>query len=230
VRSGKRGGGLGEVRGECCDICRGSGSCKPRMRLVGKPLLRESRLAVTGGRNEQNYWCFRFGKQPSQPRALDDVSSRRGFAARFGLPCSHGMPAGAELPQHRLVGSTTIFDRRKETSRTRGREGPRVRCRQSPLPERPGARLFESGSSPVSSRYARGICLRRGTPSFCLRTSQCAFAVLGEMPSRSPTSSLEQPAAINSTTCFCRGVRMGGLACSIVDMAPTLTTASSAGY
>ena len=39
------------------------------------------------------------------------------------------------------------------------------------------------------------------------------------MPSRSPTSSLEQPAAINSTTCFCRGVRTGGPCCSIVDKA-----------
>src|SRR5205814_9661461 len=130
----------------------------------------------------------------------------------------------------RLVRWLTLFDRHKETSRARDPEGPQARCRQSPLPERPGARLFESGSSPVSARYACGICLRRGTPSFCLRTSQCAFAVLGEVPSRSPTSSFEYPAAINSTTCFCRGVTTGGLACSIVVIAPTVTRASRVGY
>jgi len=37
-------------------------------------------------------------------------------------------------------------------------------------------------------------------PELLRRTSQCAFAVRGEMPSRSPTSSFEQPNAINSTT------------------------------
>jgi hypothetical protein len=41
---------------------------------------------------------------------------------------------------------------------------------------------------------------------------------------------LEQPSAINSTTCFCRGVKTGGLACSIVDMVSTVTTKSSFGY
>jgi hypothetical protein len=156
---------------------------------------------------------------------------RRAAVSRVGFACPASMPpAGAVRPADRLVASTTLFDRHKKTSRACDPEGPQARCRQSPLPDCPGARLFESGSSPVSSRYARGICLRRGTPSFCRRTSQCAFAVLGEMPSRSPTSSLEQPAAISSTTCFCRGVRTGGLDCSIVDMAATLTTSSSFGY
>ena len=38
----------------------------------------------------------------------------------------------------------------------------------------------------MSVLNAAGICRRRGTPSFWRRTSQCAFAVRGEMPSRSP--------------------------------------------
>jgi len=183
------------------------------------------------GRGDEKYdRRLHLVKQTRKPRALDDVAPRRRSAFGIRLPCFHVCQPGLIRPADRLVRIATIFDRRIETSRTRDRERPRVRCRQSPLPERPGARLCESGSSPVSSRYARGICLRRATPSFCLRTSQCAFAVLGEMPSRSPTSSLEQPAAINSTTCFCRRVRTGGLACSIVDIATTLTRKSSVGY
>jgi hypothetical protein len=52
----------------------------------------------------------------------------------------------------------------------------------------------------VIVRYALGICRRRAQPSFCRITSECAFAVLGEMPSRRATSSFEYPAAINSIT------------------------------
>jgi hypothetical protein len=108
------------------------------------------------------------------------VAPHRGFWIR--LPCFHVCQPGLLRPADRLVRSATIYDRRIETSRTRDRERPRVRCRQSPASGTPGSEAFESGSSPVSSRYARGICLRRATPSFCLRTSQCAFAVRGEMP------------------------------------------------
>ena len=38
-----------------------------------------------------------------------------------------------------------------------------------------------SGSSPVRSRYAIGICRLRRTPSFCRNTSEWALAVLGEI-------------------------------------------------
>ena len=61
----------------------------------------------------------------------------------------------------------------------------------------------------MSVLNAAGICRRLGTPSFCRSASQCAFAVRGEMPSRRPTSSFEQPSAINPTTCSCRS-RKGG--------------------
>ena len=43
-------------------------------------------------------------------------------------------------------------------------------------------------------------------PSFWRSTSECAFAVRGEIPSRTPTSSFEQPAAMSSTTSRCRSV------------------------
>ena len=153
---------------------------------------------------------------------------RRSAGPRSEFACHSSIFASRDdPPAMRLVGWARLFDRHERTIRACDPCGPQARCRQSPLPGCPGARLFESGSSPVSSRYACGICRRRATPSFCLRTSQWAFAVRGEMPSRSPTSSLEQPAAINSTTCFCRGVRTGGLSCIVVDMAATLTTASS---
>jgi hypothetical protein len=61
----------------------------------------------------------------------------------------------------------------------------------------------------VRLRYAIGSWRLRRTPSFCRRTSQWAFTVLGEMPSRSETSSFEQPAAMRTITSRCRGV-MGG--------------------
>ena len=67
-----------------------------------------------------------------------------------------------------------------------------------------GPETAASGSSPVSARYAAGMCRRRDTPSFCRSTSQCAFTVRGEMPSWQPISSFEHPAAISSTTCRCR--------------------------
>jgi hypothetical protein len=63
----------------------------------------------------------------------------------------------------------------------------------------------------VRLRYAIGSWRRRRTPSFCRRTSQCAFTVLGEMPSRSETSSLEQPAAMRTITSRCLGVIDGTL-------------------
>src|SRR5438067_632158 len=212
------------------DICRSRCRLIPNMRLVAEPLLSQRGLAIAGRTDKHDYSRCRLIEEARQSRTLNDVVASRDVSLRAPL-----IGTGSCLRLHQACARTLPpfpldLDRQKETSSARDRERPQARCRQPPLPERPEARLFESGSSPVSSRYARGICRRRATPSFCLRTSQCAFAVLGEMPSRSPTSSLEQPAAINSTTCFCRGVRMGGLACSIVDMAPTLTTASSAGY
>src|SRR6202008_2903222 len=50
---------------------------------------------------------------------------------------------------------------------------------------------------------------RLGTPSFWRSTSQCALAVLGEMPRRSPTSSFEHPRAISTTIWSWRSVRSG---------------------
>jgi len=73
-------------------------------------------------------------------------------------------------------------------------------CRQSPGVGCPAPRLCGRGSRPVMARYALGICRRRAQPSFCRSTSECAFAVLGEMPSRCATSSFEHPAAISSIT------------------------------
>src|SRR6476620_9310091 len=45
------------------------------------------------------------------------------------------------------------------------------------------------------------------------------------MPSRSPTSSFERPAAINSTTSRCRSVIFSSRSFSTCAMTPTLTTA-----
>lgn len=53
------------------------------------------------------------------------------------------------------------------------------------------------------------MCRRRATPSLCRNASLCAFAVRGEIPSRSPTSSFEHPAAISATTAFWRTVNEG---------------------
>ncbi len=92
-------------------------------------------------------------------------------------------------------------------------------------------RPADSGSSPVRSRKAIGICRRRRTPSFCRSTSQCAFAVLGEIPRRIPTSSFEQPAAINATTSRCLNV-MGAVFLSVASsiMAPKLLPRSRDGH
>src|SRR5262249_40559651 len=81
--------------------------------------------------------------------------------------------------------------------------------RQPPARARAGASSRARGSSPVSALNAAGICRRLGTPSFWRSTSQCALAVLGEMPSRSPTSSFEQPRAISATIWSWRSVRSG---------------------
>lgn len=91
--------------------------------------------------------------------------------------------------------------------RPRRRVSPRAPLRrQPPLSARADARLDANGSSPVSNLNATGICRRRGTPSFCRSASQCAFAVLGEMPRACPTSSFDSPCAINSITSRCREV------------------------
>ena len=91
---------------------------------------------------------------------------------------------------------------RLEGARTPATEGsPRASLRrQPPLSARADARRDANGSSPVSNLKATGICLRRGTPSFCRSTSQWALAVLGEMPRTRPTSSFDRPCAINSIT------------------------------
>src|SRR5262249_21571175 len=81
--------------------------------------------------------------------------------------------------------------------------------RQPPARARAGASSRARGSSPVSALNAAGICRRLGTPSFWRSTSQCAFAVLGEMPRRSPTSSFEHPRAISTTIWSWRSVRSG---------------------
>src|SRR5207302_5747350 len=93
-------------------------------------------------------------------------------------------------------------------ARARCRARARVR-RQPPAPARAGASSRARGSSPVSALNAAGICRRLGTPSFWRSTSQCAFAVLGEMPRRSPTSSFEHPRAISTTIWSWRSVRSG---------------------
>ena len=81
-------------------------------------------------------------------------------------------------------------DSRSSRGRTRSAVG------SAPVGQR---RSEASGSSPVRSRYAIGICRLRCTPSFCRNTSEWALAVLGEIPRRTPTSSFEQPAAISVT-------------------------------
>ena len=45
-------------------------------------------------------------------------------------------------------------------------------CRQPPLSALANSSRLASGSSPVRSRNATGICRRRGTPSFCRSASQ----------------------------------------------------------
>ncbi len=99
---------------------------------------------------------------------------------------------------------------------------PRAPCRQAPGRRCSAPRLAESGSSPVSTRNATGICRRRLTPSFERSVSECAFAVRDEMPSRSPTSSFEHPAAISATTSRCLGVSPTAPWIVVVIMSPRL--------
>src|SRR6266536_891572 len=111
----------------------------------------------------------------------------------------------------------------QEGGRARGRCAGRG-CRQPPAPDEAGASSRDRGSSPVSVLNAAGICRRLGTPSFWRSTSQCAFAVLGEMPRRSPTSSFEHPRAISTTIWSWRSVR-SGFASSLPFMARNATAA-----
>jgi hypothetical protein len=99
---------------------------------------------------------------------------------------------------------------------------PGAECRQPPAPAGAGASSPERGSSPVSVLNAAGIWRRRGTPSFWRRTSQCALTVRGEMPSRSPISSFEQPNAISPTTSVCRSVNASGASLGVLLMSSTL--------
>src|SRR5262245_39352044 len=121
--------------------------------------------------------------------------------------------------------STPSHDRYKRGTRARGK-APSAGCRQPPAPARAGASSRARGSSPVSALNAAGICRRLGTPSFWRSTSQCALAVLGEMPRRSPTSSFEHPRAISATIWSWRSVR-SGFASSIPLMARHATTAAA---
>ena len=115
---------------------------------------------------------------------------------------------GFGIPAISLTGEATT-DTSIEREGARGTPGvaSRGRCRQTPGRRYSGPRLAESGSSPVSTLNATGICRRRLTPSFERNVSECAFAVRDEIPSRSPTSSFEHPAAISVTTSRCRNVR-----------------------
>ena len=79
-------------------------------------------------------------------------------------------------------------------------------CRQRLRGERSLTRRGTYGSSPVSRRYAAGICRRRATPSFRRSASLCAFAVRAEIPRERPTSSFEHPAAMSATTSRWRSV------------------------
>ena len=141
----------------------------------------------------------------SEPGALDDVATP---GSLLEFPLVVHLPRGRRLP---AAGNVTRFEEEFERHRACGRETGRRHVSSIPA-DGDNEAAIESGSSPVAARYAAGICRRRGTPSFCRRTSLCAFAVLAEIPSRSPTSSLEQPAAMRATTCRWRAV-IPGIAC-----------------
>src|SRR4051812_26215036 len=117
---------------------------------------------------------------------------------------------GAERPRSEtlLLRQLRVTTVASGGTHARGRARARVR-RQPPAPARAGASSRARGSSPVSALNAAGICRRLGTPSFWRSTSQCAFAVLGEMPRRSPTFSFEHPRAISATIWSWRSVRSG---------------------
>ena len=133
---------------------------------------------------------------------VDSLITRSPCAEPVPLPQDYrGLSPVAKTPRRDTSGAAD-FPRPRRHFRGRG-------CRQSPRPRRVGPRLFERGSTPVRSRYATGIWRRRETPSFWRRTSECAFTVRGEMPSCSPISSFERPAAMSSTTWRWRSVSAG---------------------
>ena len=166
--------------------------------LPGRPLLGQGRLPEPGRRRRAS------AHGPASDRAPGSASDARGGDA-CGKVASENRPC-------RLTGEATTGSLIGEVG-ARGRRGskPRTPCRQTPGRRCSTPRLAESGSSPVSTRNATGICRRRLTPSFERNVSECAFAVRGEMPSRSPTSSFEHPAAISATTSRCRDVRSDSL-------------------
>jgi len=63
-----------------------------------------------------------------------------------------------------------------------------------------------TGSTPVSIRYAMGICRCRRTCSFARSTSEWARTVLAEMPKAAAISSTVCPIARSVRTSLCRGV------------------------
>jgi hypothetical protein len=79
-----------------------------------------------------------------------------------------------------------------------------VRVATSPA-TKPNVVVVDREGAPAA-RKPRTRCRQ---PSFCLSTSQCAFTVRGEMPSRSDTSWLESPAAMRTITSRCLGVISG---------------------
>src|ERR671937_1772827 len=128
----------------------------------------------------------------------------------FAVPWSILVPlAAAGGPWGSVLGIGPFGKCPFRLNRPRGLGRPQGRCRQPPLSAFADSRLLASGSSPVSARYATGIWRRRATPSFWRRASEWALAVRGEIPSRSPTSSFEHPAAISSMTSIWRSVNLG---------------------
>ena len=165
--------------------------------LAANHLLGERRLAVAGGATS------------IRTRAFELVEERRtSAAARRSCACEsvlRGLSPSSPSPDARHLDraptpNTSQIERRARSDRSRGRLVSGVA-----EPQRVAAPR-RHGSSPVRSRNAIGIWRRRRTPSFWRSTSQCAFAVLGEIPRRRPISSFEQPAAIRATTSRCRCV------------------------
>src|SRR5438105_5061212 len=154
-----------------------------------RPLASQRRLAVAGRREQQDDARLALLEELHQTRPLDDPTRRSPQLCRARLHCPIACPGidGAANNAMRCHAPLEGLD-------ARGGGTPRAPLRrQPPLSARADARLDASGSSPVSSLKATGICRLRGTPSFCRRTSQCALAVLGEMPRATPTSSFDKP-------------------------------------
>src|SRR5713101_5115358 len=64
---------VGKPIRQCCNVCRGGTCAKPDRvaLLLGKPLTRKSRLAITGGRDKNDVSALSLVEKGHQPRALD---------------------------------------------------------------------------------------------------------------------------------------------------------------